>query len=400
MASGARAGRLGFVPVRFGDDLVGGAEMLMREMADGLARRGHAVDVLTGCARDHFREAHYYEPGVSVRPSGVRVVRFRSVVSRHRADRVLGNRMLGAGHLIVRDAQYRWCNDDVRVPGLFDYLVDHASEYRAFVFAPYLYWTTVAGSMVAPERTIVLPCLHDEPAARLTIFDRMFRESRGLWFLSEPEAELARRLRPDLAPHAVIGSGVDVPRRYDPGRFRTRFGVEGPFALYAGRREAGKGFATLIDDFVTAVQRHGVPMRLVIAGPGRARLSPRARRHVVDVGILSTADRDDAMAAAAAVIQPSPFESFSRTMMEAWLAGTFVIANRASAVSVWHCRRSGAGATYSGPDELAEALHRALDPAVVDQAARGRAYVLREYTWPVVLDRVEAVLDDWFPEGG
>jgi hypothetical protein len=385
--------------VRFGDDLVGGAEMLMREMADGLAARGWAVDVLTGCTRDHFREVNHYPPGESVRPSGARVVRFPSVASMHRADRVLGNRALAAGTQLDTDAQYRWCNDDVRVPGLFDHLLDHAHEYRALVFGPYLYWTTVAGSMVAPERSVLVPCLHDEPTAHLRLFDREFRDARGVWFLSEPEAAFARSRFPFLADAAVIGSGVDVPAGADPERFRARHGIRGPFALYAGRREKGKGFGRLLDDFVDAVGLEHLDVTLVVAGPGAVTIPDRARAHVVDVGLLDVLDRDDAMAAASAVIQPSPYESFSRTMMEAWLAGASVIANRASAVSAWHCERAGAGSTYSGADELGRALRAALEPGAREDGVRGRDYVLREYTWPAVLDRVEVLLDGWLPVG-
>lgn len=398
MASRTRAGRLGFVPVRFGDDLVGGAEMLVREMADGLAERGWTVDVLTGCARDHFREVRHYLPGVTVRPSGARVIRFPSVASPARADRVLGNRALAAGRPLSVAEQYRWCNDDVRVPALFDHLLDHGSGYRALVFAPYLYWTAVAGTLVQPERTILMPCLHDEPTAHLEVFAREFREVRGLWFLTEPEAVFARVLHPDLAAHTVIGSGVDVPTEYHPDRFRAAHGIADPFVLYAGRRESGKGFDALVEDFVEAVTREGLSVRLVVAGPGRITVPERARDHVVDVGLLDASDRDDAMAAASAVIQPSPYESFSRTMMEAWLAGAFVIANRASAVSSWHCERARAGATYGSPAELGRALRVALDLDDAERAAQGREYVLREYTWPAVLDRVEAVLDAWLPE--
>lgn len=388
------------MPVRFGDDLVGGAELLVREMADGLAARGWDVEVLTGCTRDHFREPRHYAPGVTARPGAARLRRFASVASSHRADRVLGNREIAAGRSLSAADQYRWCNDDVRVPGLFDHLVDHAADYRALVFAPYLYWTTVAGTLVAPERSVLVPCLHDEPTAALDLYTRAFRDVRGVWFLTEPEADLARRLHPDLAPHAVIGAGVHEPARADAERFRARHGIRGPFALYAGRREDGKAFGALVEDFVAAVAPGSLPITLVVAGPGEARLPAGAAAHVVDVGLLDAHDRDDAMAAATAVIQPSPFESFSRTMMEAWLAESFVIANRASAVSAWHCARAGAGATYAGPEELAIALRQALEPTARADGARGRAYVRREYTWPIVLDRIEVLLDEWFPVGG
>lgn len=399
MQSRERVGRLGFVPVRFGEDVVGGAEMLMRELAAGLAERGWAVDVLTGCTRDYFRAVNAYSPGVSDLPHGARLLRFPSVASPSRADRVMGNRRLERGEDLGVDASYTWLNDDVRVPGLFEYLVDHAHEYRALVFAPYLYWTTVTGAVVAPERSVLIPCLHDEPTARLPTYDRMFHDVRRCWFLTEPEAQLARALRPNLSASTVIGSGVAVPDGYAPQRFRNRFGVDGRFVLYAGRRESAKGFAPLVEQFVDAVERDRLPLKLVVAGPGAIELTERTRPHVIDVGVLSETDRDDAMAAADAVLQPSAYESFSRTMMEAWLAGTWVIANGASAVSAWHCERSGAGRTYASAGELAvclgEVARRA--PEIDAGAARGRTYVLREYTWPVVLDRVEAAIDEQFP---
>ena len=57
-------GRLGFVPPRFGDDVIGGAEAVLRETAEGLAERGWDVDILTTCARDHFTWANEYPAGV------------------------------------------------------------------------------------------------------------------------------------------------------------------------------------------------------------------------------------------------------------------------------------------------------------------------------------------------
>jgi glycosyltransferase involved in cell wall biosynthesis len=402
MHGSRRDGRLAIVPVRFGDEVIGGAEMLARELAEGLAARGWALDVLTGCARDHFAEAHWYAPGEYQLASGARLVRFPSVTSRSRAHRVLGNRRLDRGDTLDARAAYRWLNDDVRVPGLFEYLLDHGDEYRAIVAAPYLYWTTVATAAAAPDRTVLLPCLHDEPTAALAVYDAMFREVRGCWFLTEPEADVARKRWPELAEHAVIGAGVRVPERYDPEAFRTRFAIEGPFVLYAGRRETGKGFGGLVEWFTTAASRElPGPLRLVVAGPGAASIPDAARPFVVDVGALSERDRDDAMAAARAVVQPSAHESLSRTMLEGWLAGTFVLANGESAVSRWHCERSGAGAVYEGEAEFVEWMRRLAAPDWSSPAADGRAYVLREYTWPSVVDRVEALVDEWFPiEGG
>ena len=63
-----------------------------------------------------------------------------------------------------------------------------------------------------------------------------------------------------------------------------------------------------------------------------------------------------AFAAAEALVQPSANESFSRTLMEAWLAGTPVIATAAGEVVTWHCERSGGGLTYVDELEFAQCL--------------------------------------------
>ena len=81
-----RQGTIAFVPSRYGADVVGGAETVMREQAHGLAERGWDVEVLTTCARDHYTWANEYPPGVE-QAGAVTVRRFPAVVSTRRADR-------------------------------------------------------------------------------------------------------------------------------------------------------------------------------------------------------------------------------------------------------------------------------------------------------------------------
>jgi glycosyltransferase involved in cell wall biosynthesis len=118
---------------------------------------------------------------------------------------------------------------------------------------------------------------------------------------------------------------------------------------------------------------------------------------VIDVGYLSEQERSDAMAAASVYLQPSAVESFSRTIMEAWLAGTPVVANAASAVVSWHCRRSEAGFVYRDRYELAESLRLLQEQPELGRvmAERGRRYVVENYRWEQVLGRVEGTLEEW-----
>ena len=250
---------------------------------------------------------------------------------------------------------------------------------------------------MAPDRSILLACAHDEPYLRLELFEPMFAGIAGLWFMAEPEHELAHRVLPRLAPHRVVGSGMEVPTAYDPDGFRKRHGLEGRFILYAGRREGAKGWDRLLQGFARAVRRQGLPISLVTMGTGDVRPPADVADRVVDLGFLPDEERDDAFAAADAYVQPSQYEAFSRTIMEAWLAGTLVIANGASDVVAWHCQRSGAGLTYDDDEEFEECLSflAAAPEAARALAARGRDYVLANYRMDVVLDRIEATIEEW-----
>ena len=394
-------GRIGFVPPRFGERVVGGAEAVLREVAQGFASREWDVEVLTTCARDHFTWANEYAPGAE-QVGDLTVRRFPTAVSHDRRDRKRFEAAILAGDALSVDEQQRWMNDDLRVPELFHHLVDHAQDYRALVFAPYMFWTTFAGAQVAPERSVLMPCLHDEAYARLEIFQPVFSGCAGAWFLSEPEHALAHRLYTVPGRHEVVGSGVRVPATYQPERFRERHGIRDRFVLFAGRREGGKGWELMLDAFARAVQRHSLPFSLVTMGTGIVRPPESIRDRVIDLGFVDEEERDDAFAAADAYIQPSPHESFSRTIMEAWLAGTLVIANGASEVVRWHCDRSGAGLTYDDDLELGQCLAFAAESprGAAALAGRGRAYVLEHYAPDAVLQRQEDTILRWFPATG
>lgn len=391
-------GRIALVPPRYGHDVVGGAEAVLREAAHGLAARGWDVEVLTTCAVDHFTWRNVHPPGVTV-DGAVTVRRFavaNDTPGRHRR-RV--EAMLQRGATPSLHDQERWMNDGLRSPELYHHVLDHAEEYRAVVLAPYPFWTTFAVGLLAAERCILMPCLHDEPYARLELFAPLFEGARGLWFLTDPERDLATGLFRLPPSHEVVGCGVPVPEAYDPGGFRRRHGLgERCVVLAGGRREGAKGWGPFVAAFSAAV-RAGADLTLVTFGVGDVAVPPELQARVVDLGFVDGAELADAFAAADVYVQPSAMESFSRTVMEAWLAGTLVVANEASAVVAWHCGRSGAGLLYGDGHELVECLRFvAHEPArAATLAAPGRAYVLQHYRWSGALDRMEATLDTWVP---
>lgn len=375
--------------------MVGGAELVLREVAHGLTARGWDVEVLTTCARDHHTWANHY-PAAVTDDAGVTVRRFPVVDDTSGAARAELVRTLSLGERPTLAQQEAWMNDGLRVPELFHALLDEAERFRAIVVSPYLFWTSFAGGLVAPERTIVRPCLHDEPEARFELFEPLFNGVAQLWCNTDPEVELLDAIWPGHAPAEVIGEGVPVPERYDADGFRSRFGLgDRRFVLYGGRREGAKNWDALLDGFVAAVRKEDIDLTLVTFGVGDVHIPPDVADRIVDLGQISDRERDDAFAAASAYLQPSALESFSRTVMEAWLAGTPVIANAASAVVSWHCDRSGAGLTYDDESELEQCLRFVAEAPTEAEAlaAPGRQYVLDHYTWPATLDRMEAALE-------
>jgi glycosyltransferase involved in cell wall biosynthesis len=387
--------RLAFVTPRYGPGVVGGAETAMREAAAGLAARGHSVDLLTTCARDHYTWANDFGPG-PFREGGLTIRRFETVPGRDPSTWSTLQRRLMRGEVLDEADELAWVNGRFRVPELYLYLAEHAREYDAVVFAPYLFWSTLYCAAIAPERTVMMPCLHDEAYARLSSVRAALAGAAAVWFLSEPEHQLAHRLAPLPAEHPVVGCAVDVSAHYDPDGFRERFDLERPFVLYAGRREDGKGWRQVVNGFGAAVLRHRLPIDLVTFGVGDPQVPLGLDGRVIDLGYLDPSEVPNAFAAASAYLQPSANESFSRTIMEAWLAGTVVIANGLSDVVTWHCERSGGGLLYRDELELGECLRFAAEAPklAAELAGRGRDYVLANYTWPRVLDAMEASLEN------
>jgi glycosyltransferase involved in cell wall biosynthesis len=385
---GTSTGTIAFITPRFGDEVVGGSEAVMREAAEGFAARGWEVDVLTTCARDHYTWRNEYPVGIS-HTGGLTLRRFPVVPPAIEERDALGRRIL-LGLPLSYDDQCRWINATLRVPALFRYLMEHADRYQAIVISPYLSWITVACVDIAPERTVLMPCVHDESYAHLDLFRATLAKPALLWFLSEPECEVARGLAP-LPDHVVTGAGVAVPASYDPEGFRRRHRIEEPFVLYAGRREPEKGWDRLMAGFELAVEAYGLSLHLVTIGAGKPIIPASLARRVRDLGFLSETDRNDAFAAAEAYLQPSTNESFSRTVMESWLAGTPVIASGQGAVVAWHCERSRGGLVYADDLELAQCLLLVEQaPALARSlAANGRSHVLENYPWTEVLDRME-----------
>jgi glycosyltransferase involved in cell wall biosynthesis len=387
---------IAFVVPRYGAEIVGGAEALARGFAERLPADRFAVEVLTTCARDHHTWKNVLEPGEE-RLGGVTVRRF-PVTERDVARFLAVQQRLSDGFRLELDEELAWAEGSVNSEALFSYLDAERERFDAFLFLPYLFGTTLLGSQVDPSRSVLIPCLHDEPFAYLQIVGHMFRSVRGAVFNSAPERSLARRLFGVASNAPVVGFGFDAVERQTEGAtaFRARHGLDGDYLLYFGRKEGGKNLPLLLDCF-RACRGAGRDLRLVVAGDGS--IDPSAGPDgVVDLPRLSEGEKSAACAGALAVCQPSVNESFSIVLMESWLQETPVLVNRRCAVTRHHVTLSNGGLYFDDPGEFAaEVDYLRRHPADTREMGRqGRAYVLHHYAWPIVLGRFEGALKEIF----
>ncbi|HEV3214712.1 MAG TPA: glycosyltransferase [Vicinamibacterales bacterium] len=445
--------RIAFIVQRYGTEILGGAEYACRLMAERLAPR-HEVDVLTTCARDYVTWKNDYPEGAD-RIRGVTVRRFANAETRDIAsfnrycDWIFTNAHDTADEMEWLKQQGPWS------PALIDYIKRTHKNYDALIFYTYLYAPTVLGIEIDPARSILVPTAHDEPPIHLGIYKNVFRLPKAIGYLTEVERKFVTdTFERSAAIEETVGCGVDLPPHHayprpagpagpmgsmgaagpanpanndgpatedgpDQGdsaqadgsqddesgsanrfqshvsargaTFRRRHRVHGPFVLYGGRIDPGKGCEELIEYFSTYVEDGG-DASLVLMG---LKLMPLPEEPFINfAGLLSEQERLQALEAATVVVVPSPYESLSLLALEALAVGTPILCNARSDVLVDHCLRSNGGLFYADRDEFVEGLKL----LVADERLRavmgrsGREYVRRNYRWDVVLGKLDRMI--------
>ena len=387
--------KLNFVIPWYGDNIPGGAESLCRGVVKALIGSGCSVEVLTTCVQQFSSDwNHNFHPEGSTVEGGVPVRRFavrpRDVPT---FDQV--NYKLIHNLPITPEEEKVFVAEMINSQALYEHIDGHRNE--VFLFVPYMFGTSYWGSMVCPERSILIPCLHDEAYARMSPFRDMCERARGLIFNSLEEQLLAQRLY-SLDPDrlAVVGVPVNCEWDSDPGRFQRKYGVSN-YLLYAGRTEKGKGADLLLEYYCRFLDETQSPVQLVLIGGGEMEIPQHYQSRILKLGFLPVQDKYDAFGGAIALCVPSIMESFSIVMMESWLASRPVVANAQCAVTTKFCVESNGGLYFSNYEEFHEILRllSSNSELATSLGAQGRQYVLSHYRPEAVAAKYLAVLDEW-----
>jgi len=382
--------RIAFVSPFYGARAAGGAESECRRTAIHLARRGIDVEILTTCLLDlnHDWNVNYYKDG-DYREDGLTVRRFRAEAIDKDAFAMLDSRIKNCEKL-SHEEELQHAALFINSFGLYRYLDKEQDAYDFFCFIPYLFGSTYFGARVCPSKSILIPCLHDEPYARMRTAAETFERASKIVFHTESEMGLARKLYEVNERQALlIGEGVDTNIDSNPERFRREYKIDGRFLLYAGRKDQSKNTPLLLDLFAAFSRRGGTDMKLVLIGPGALEIPASLSDSILDLGYIPLQDKYDAYAAAEALCQPSLNESFSLVMMESWLCGTPCIVNAGCATTREHVVKSGGGLFFDGYADFEGVLNFMRKHGDQWQAMgqAGREYVLENYTWEHIIDK-------------
>jgi glycosyltransferase involved in cell wall biosynthesis len=373
--------KLAIAVQRYGADINGGAELHARYIAERLARHAE-VEVVTTCARDYVSWRNELTPGVE-QINGVAVRRFP--VRHERVPREFGrlsDKVFKRQHSIADELD--WLESEGPAsPAMITYLTRAPFDY-AIIFS-YRYYHAWHAARRVHQKAGLVPTAERDPAIVLAIFRAVFRGVRAVMYNSyEERAMIQAATGNEAVPGVVVGVGSDVPDRTDIGRFRRKFNITRPFAIYIGRIDENKGCRELFEYFQRYAATFPRGLDLVLVGNPVMPIPKHHRIH--HLGFLDDQDKFDALAASDLLIMPSYYESLSMVALEAWAVGRPVLANGRCDVLKGQCIRSNAGLYYERYEEFAEALYslESNGPLHARLGENGSDYFRRHYGWPVI----------------
>jgi len=375
--------KLAVVVQRYGQTINGGAELHARYIAEHLARHAE-VDVLTTCAVDYVTWRNDMQAGEE-RVNGVAVRRFRV---RHERDTVAfaerSRQVFEHEHSILDELS--WLDaEGPASPALVRHVAAQATSYDFCLFFSYRYYHAYHGARAAAARALLVPTAERDLAIGLALFPPLFRGVRAVMYNSHEEQAMIQAVSSNQdVPGVVVGVGSDVPRHPQPQRFRQKYNVRGPFAIYVGRIDENKGCNELFRFFEEYLRDGTGNLSLVLIG--NSLLTVPDHPGIRYLGFLDDTDKFDAMAAADVLIMPSYFESLSMVALEAWALGRPVVANGRCDVLKAQCIRSNAGLYYQSCAEFVGEL-RSLERNQWLAAAlgtNGRQFFREHYDWTVI----------------
>lgn len=383
--------KIAFVVPWYGDNIPGGAEAALRGITDHLFEAGMDIEILTTTVEKFTADwnKNFYKEGMYQSKAGIPIRRFK-IRKRNVAAFDAVNAKLIGNHTVTKEEEMVFHKEMINSPALYDYIGAHKDEYSFFVYIPYMFGTTFWGVQQCPEKSVLIPCFHNESYAHMKTFRKVYSSVAGMLFNAQPEETLTERLFDITGMKTeVMGLGVNTKLTYDAARFREKYHINEPFILYAGRKDEGKNIYTLIDYFKKFKSKNQSDLKLVLIGGGEITIPEEIASDVIDLGFVDVQDKYDAYGAAEVLCQPSKNESFSFVIMESWLCNRPVLVHEACDVTKNFVCNSDGGLYFNNYYDFEGTINYLMShKEEADQMGKnGHDFVMNHFAWDVIVDK-------------
>jgi glycosyltransferase involved in cell wall biosynthesis len=347
------------VAFRYGDGFAGGAEASLRTIASTLQGAGHHVSVWTTCNRAESDWANHFPEGTTF-TDGIPVRRFRinpHARTRHLASLDEIGASISADKPLSADQEHAYIEHSIHSLALLDVLQEFdrtEGPLDGVIVGPYLFGLTYDIARAFGGRTLLVPCFHDEPLARLRVWRDLYTQAGGILYHSPEEQQFAQAELGLNHPGAVpLGTWLDTETAGDPEAGRHTAGFD-RYIVYCGRYSEQKSVPELIEFAKRYQQDHPERFAFVFLGQGEVQ-TPR-EPSFRELGFVPEHEKRNVLAGAAALVQLSRRESLSITVLEAWSQGTPVLVSQGCSVLAGQVGRSQGGRTVADYEAFAAAL--------------------------------------------
>jgi len=406
--------RIAFIVQRYGKEVNGGAEFHCKLIAERLTSN-YDVDVLTSCAQDYRTWDNKYQPGREV-INKVNVLRFptehprlnkkfRSLSRKfsHRKPYFKVLRFLGllkSYHRLVppkftAQDNFNWAKfQGPYVPSLLEYLKAEEGKYDVLIFFTYLYYPTICGIAIRPEKSILIPTAHDEPPIYFPVFKDLFSKPKAILYNTLAEKRFVNRLfNNEQVYDDVVGVGIENVDLEGDGQSHHILKNSSPYLIYIGRIDVSKGCKILCEYFLKYKQQVDTDLKLILVGQPFMKIPVHA--DIIVMGFVDEGIKRALLKDAKALVIPSFYESLSMVTLEGMAQGIPIIANSHCEVLQDHIENSKAGFTFDNFDTFKVALNTLFseDTSLELLQLNGRRYVKENYQWDVVLNKIKSAIE-------
>ncbi len=408
-----------------------GAEILLGELAQGMAGAGHGVTVATSDALDFelIWDASAGRVGeAATTHNGVAIRRFPL---RHPLGRLPGSKLIypGLRRLLGGMSAQRWAPESWLwrlakytpwAPDLVHWLATTDERFDLvvgmnIVFEPLL----AAGQAYARRMGVrfgVIPLTHlgagsvpggDANSRHYTMRHQaaLVRGADLVIAQTETERDFYVARGCDPARLHVIGPGIHPAQVTGGDRdgFRKDYGIDSPLVVFLGALSHEKG-AIHLAEAARQLWAEGEVFELALAGDWRARffdyweaLPQTAQDQIRCFYRISDGEKVDLLAAADIFAMPSSTDSFGIVYLEAWLNRLPVIGSTAWGMAdVISPEEDGLLVPFGDVPALAAAIKRLLhDPETrARMGLRGEAKVYAQHTWGRKIPLIQDIFEE------